>query len=479
MLLSTGIFWDDWSIIGVSQETLKDQFINNGVTIGYYFHLPFWKLGSPWVYHLLTFILYGITYLLVGKILRAKPFNIASEKAWTTVFILDVLPFNESKITAICSFYTVSIFLFVLGFYLFHCRTDLKWKILGAVSILLSFLTPSISFYYIIVLLVTAAIEYCNSSFTIWIKRTVIHGFKKYGLYGLIAILSFVAYKSTFKPNEVSQAGYNQISNNQILRMPIEMVKVTYINGIEFYQQIGKLAKNHWLLVIILGMCTTALMYSKRNQSKDKQSLWIFLAGLVLWFMAMVPYIAVGKLPTFYEHLARHHLLTPIGFSLMVVGGLYVLKGWYFRLGFNALIVFFASITFTQYLNYQAEDLKMKWLGNELSEKSTIAKENTFIIDDRAEHYKSNENPNRYYSWAGLLHQFTGKQDKFMGTEEELEYTNNYPEKYCLAEFNMKDYVPEMEADAHIVIFDQPLDDWKIFKSYFSETEIKLIYNIK
>ena len=102
LLLSTGIFWDDWSIINVSEETLKDQFINNGVLLGYYFHYPFWLLKSPWLYHAMTFVMYGVAYVFIGKILQSNIFNWKPSNAWAMVYLLDVLPFNESKITAIC-----------------------------------------------------------------------------------------------------------------------------------------------------------------------------------------------------------------------------------------------------------------------------------------------------------------------------------------------------------------------------------------
>ncbi len=466
LLLSTGIFWDDWSIINVSEETLKDQFINNGVLLGYYFHYPFWLLKSPWLYHAMTFIMYGVAYVFIGKILQSNIFNWKPSNAWAMVYLLDVLPFNESKITAICSFYTVCFFLFILGFYLFHCRQEIRFKITGIILLLGGFLTPSIPFYYITVLMAMTIINGYDKDFLTWLKNAFSLGVKKYGIPIFLAGIYFIVYRANTQPNQVSQAGYNEISHDHIGEIPMNMVKTTYINAIEFYQQVPKVLTNK-LGIFVFLLCTIGLLVFKNSINMTKKQTTVVMAtGLFLWLTAMIPYLAIGKLPTFYEHLCRHHLLTPIGFSLVIIGALSLFGPKIQSMVYIVVMAFFGTITFGQYLSYQAEQIKMTWLQTELATMKAIDTSYTMIIKDNANSFKSNENPNRYYSWAGLLHSISGKQNKFMGNKEELEYVNSYPEKYCLSEFNMKDYKPKISPDLELTIEEVPITQFVVLKSW-------------
>jgi hypothetical protein len=91
-----------------------------------------------------------------------------------------------------------------------------------------------------------------------------------------------------------------------------------------------------------------------------------------------------------------------------------------------------------------------------------------------------NENSSGYYSWAGLRHSISGQQDKFKSKKEDLEYTNGYPEKYRLSEFNMKDYKPKISPDLELTIEEVPIKQFVVLKSwiYFgNNTQLSKIGN--
>jgi hypothetical protein len=417
--------------------------------LGYYWHYPFLQwFGGALAYHIFTFVAYFFIYWFAFLSLK-HIFKVREETALLVLLFLDVLPFNESKITAICSFYTMTLFFLSIGFYYLHRRTQ-KWKkVFGALCVLLSFLTPSLSFFYIM-LLVVLFISENQWHFNLkdaW--KNIRLGLYRYGIHGLVAIFSFIAYKIIFVPNQFHQEGYNAIRPNFIMNLPLNMLKVTYINGIEFYQQVKAIPMN-MVLIGLLTMCFFLLL--RRHSLISHRNLKPGLAGLFLWFTAMIPYIAVNKLPTFYEHLSRHQLLLPFGFALVFSSFI----GWIpARVQKTALIIslaFFGTITLNQYRQYEMEDYKNKWLAYKFGATEDILNNQSFIIVDNANDFKSNENPNRFYSWAGLARNVFKTQNRFFGDSTEYEYMIGQTEKFATGEFNAKDYVAEELPDAYLEV---------------------------
>ena len=451
LLLNSGIYWDDWTIIHNTSEGIRQQFVDNGVTIAYYMHWFFVKFfDSSWPYHVLTFLFYFLSYTCIYRLLVSKRVNMHATAAMALLLLLDVLPFNENKITVICFWYTLSHVFFWTGLYLSESGYKDWKKYIGYLFLVLSFVTPSIMFYYLVILAMLVFLDKRDAIFAYWQKRKIgkilseyiLTLIKKYGIHVVVACSFFVFYKMAFKANQANMANYNSFSMEHLLSMPWQMVKVTYINGIEFWHYLISIPGHHMALFTIFAVWMWAVVFLKDDKWElNKIFSPLLVAGIILWCAALFPYLSVGKLPTFYENLTRHHLLTPLGFALMMAAIIFLFKDTRIRrIGLTLMLAYFGSMTMRQYLNFTAEDMRQSAILQELPKVRQAFERRTFIMEDRTKEFRSNEDPNRIYVNSGLMKLAFGDSKRFWGDTIDLNYIatgeRNY---YVRVGYNLKD----------------------------------------
>ena len=147
MLLNNGIFWDDWTIIGMERQGLEQQFGENGMWVMTYVHdvLNDGKYAAL-LYHWLSFVFLFLAYAFFFKIL--KQFGFSANSAFLIAALAMVAPYFETKNTAICMAYGLFLALFATGmFAVFRFLESKKNKrdlFLGALLLLLSFFLNSL-----------------------------------------------------------------------------------------------------------------------------------------------------------------------------------------------------------------------------------------------------------------------------------------------------------------------------------------------
>lgn len=191
------------------------------------------------------------------------------------------------------------------------------------------------------------------------------------------------------------------------------------------------------LLVIVLLPLTYMLIRSVYNHNQSSTDTTFFLTGIILILVGLFAYLAVGKIPGYYDWNSRHELLLPLGFSFVLffgfntAAGLLKLNRTIRMVLLSVVIVFCICACMSNYLAYQKDDYKQLSLMEQFKSSDVMKNYTTFLFVDEVRDLNARDRAYRFYEYTGMMayvfddeKRFGCEQDSFTSVSDYQDYQN-------------------------------------------------------
>lgn len=416
ILILTGTFWDDWLYYYHDINRLWKHFIQSGRPSLVYIPVAFWNLPN-YGYRWMVFLCYMSTSVIIYLLLRKITFFQKGLTKWECLVIsclYTVIPVNDARICMVNLPFTVSLPLFLLGFYFLLIYKNqknkgvLKFRLLSLILFCGSFITNSMLVFYLLPLVYILVCEW--SSYGNFLK--VVQKMLKNVDFILLPFIFWCGKQYLF-PAYGMYSGYNEVSIaklvNAIKLMPKAVYNSIKSTFLEFFSPFFDVS-NVNILFILGGGFIVYLIYQKVYRKKRLKKLFCGVQediialgiGLLAVILGLFPYIVVSQ--SEYIRITgvegRYSLLLPVGMSILIFYGFRMLyKESKIYLGICVILLLFGiGVCNSHYLNYQIDAYYQAALIEKL-------KENHFIKNEKNVLFISNDNlasnSTRFYTLNG------------------------------------------------------------------------------
>ncbi len=376
LLLSVnGVWWDDWTIVTGSTDSITEMFEQNGLPWIGTMHVFLTQFG-PAVYHIVSLILFLLTGLLLWGILGTFSGLAWWERFFVTALFL-VLPFNAARNTMIVLPYTISLFLFFLGWYLL-VRTAQPRRlllVLSAVVFMISFTMNSLLVFYAVPIAHVWWRSYIAENES---SRTFIKARWPF----LVLPFVFFGIKTIWFSPSGAYAGYNSFSWRGVAEatLLLTLTLVPFLVLLSERTRLSSIARRVWLLAF---------------------------CGLVLVALAVFPYMAVGHSPPFPEWQTRDQILIPLGAAILLLAAERMVR-WRFgprAAATFAVVVIAISIALSARIGmaYWVDWRKQQAIVAVLTKDEIVRNGDLIVFQDDTISDNMFGSPYRIYAWNGIL----------------------------------------------------------------------------
>lgn len=444
ILILTGTFWDDWLYYYHDIERLWRHFIQSGRPSLVYIPAIFWNLpnnGYRWVVFLCYMLTSIMIYLLLRKISLFQK-GLTWQESLLISCLYTVIPVNDARICMVDLPFTVSLPLFLLGFYfliIYKEQTDaFIYRFLALILFFASFITNSMLTFYVFPFIYIFIYEWNLCKDFLKLIRRMLRNTD----FVLLPFIFFIG-KSRMFPAYGIYAGYNEVTAVKLVNAVKLLPKAVY-NSIkntflEFFSIFFD-ASLKKILFVVGGGVIVYLIYQKiyrKNKLKElykgvQEDMITLGIGILAVIIGLFPYVVVSQ-SVFISITGvggRYSLLLPIGISIMIFYGFRILfKGSNVHWGICIIMLFLgAGVCNYHYLNYQIDAYYQAGLIEKLKENQCIKGEQNilFISND---HLASDST--RFYTLNGDASVAYGDQTRLI--------MNGYRDLSML-ERNLSDY---------------------------------------
>jgi len=424
MIFNGGLFFDDWVHYNQSLVSRIDTFKESGVFLywpAYLYDFLFDK--SIFFARFLIFIFFLFSSFFLYFILRKIKVIDSGSRIFIVLFFT-LFPLNYARI-ALCNFlYALCYFLFFMGFWILSIYLEKKLLILRILSLFIlffSFSTNSLLVFYIIPILYIFYYESVNSdSFKSFIKRIFV-----YTDFILIPVIFWIINKFFFKPYGM-YANYNKITLQNILMFPKNFI-ISFKNCfLDVIYESFELFSFYPFIIIVFSIVIFIFLknlYLNNNNNK-KVDFCLLCLGIFAFFLGVLPYLFVGKIPDSFKTISRHQLLLPLGQSFILYYGL---KSLFNLLRINnrikvfiysLLIVLFISINFFTYLDFEKDYFKQLSFIKNVKESEIIKNNTTFLFKDNTSDLNAQQRDIGFDEYNGIM-KLVFKDETRLGMNEE------------------------------------------------------------
>lgn len=442
LLAPDAVFWDDWVVLGPDgQGMYNDNGLPwmgwiNGVLV----------LAGPWAFTLVsllaTLAVGLLAWEITGRGLQLRPFERV-----TIAALVMVLPFNSAKVaSAVLDTYTLSLGLFFVGWYLLVRRTDAALTpstVIATLALFCSFTTASLLPFVALPVghllfltierdrgLVPAALRWAGRYWFVlvapiayWLIKTVF--FKPSGLYAKYN--SFVSPGIPRTLNELLLAGAFAVLLAALVVGVVSVVRpraaasrgfailafgvaagATLLVAIGFVVTRGAATPIALGLAVVFAAC--ALLYMVQAIRGGPDTAFVLLAalvGLVALALGALPYLLVGKVPSWVEWDSRHQMLLAVGTAIVIVAALRALAGVggarVARVAGVVIVVAATSAALVLSLTYVADWHKQSQVIRSLAASEEVEAADTVVFVDDAADFNAVDRTYRYYEYNGWL----------------------------------------------------------------------------
>ena len=448
MLLNNGIYWDDWTIYDMNLKGLINQFNGNGLIYMAYIHhfLNNLTTNPVLLYHAITLILEVLGIFVFYNILGF--FHISENiRTWLTL-IFALCPLYTAKIYMITLPYTIGFFLLLYASYsflLYSYNDKIELRLLSLTLFFISYLflissiIISLTFFYLFIISKLRRIEISKNYLKIIFKNTI-HYLDFIALPFIFWIIRLIFFKPT---GTYAKLNYNEINFDKILNFPTGILLVIKKNIIDILPEVYR-AINSPFYNIIFYLFLFILIYAiyrKINISNIPNNKILFI-GISLLISAAIPYILVGKIPSFEGYDSRHQVLLKLSIPFIILSIIDLV----FSVGFKKIALILLVSSFIVYniqnqLQHQKSWFKQTALGLLIHEKSQLQGSVNILIEDDASKYNENSEIVRFYCYTGIFKKAFGNEKHFVIQEAELRnLKNNYNlSSFIRDNYNMKE----------------------------------------
>lgn len=441
LLNFNAIYWDDWTLFNQDSASIMSQFDMNKALIAGYIHIYLFSYENTiLIYRILTFFAFFVSALFLMKILKNLSF-LDNTSIFYIILIYLLSPVNSAKIALINTPYILFLLIFFLAFYLLtrylKKEGSLYYRLIILGLFFFSFLVNSLLVFYAIVLLYLAYTLYDKYTSQTFIQQlfTLFKKFlKKYLDFFLLPIVFFL-YKTIYLVPEGLYANYNKItiSLKSLLKMIYLLVKSFYTSLIEPIWV--SLLTSLWFFPLFL--LAFFLMYRLLSrycipQYKTRDNIILVGLGFGIFFLAVFPYTAVGKLPQLIGMESRHQLLVPLGFALIVYfSTIYIFNNRQdiiTRMLHLLIAIFVIQNLYYGYRNH------LDWfyqvgIEENIKDSKILREHTTFIVNNDLNNYSllSNKRHMGFYEQNGRMKKVFGDDSRLMvENEKEIEKFKKY-----------------------------------------------------
>lgn len=444
LLSPNALFWDDWVVVNNdTTEWAREMGLPwiAPVIIGLL------ALG-PWTFKVIailgTVIVGWTSYEIAGR-----GFGLATGERWMLAALVVTLPLNATRGIVILGTYSWSITLFFIAWFL------LVWKspsaagriryVAAAVLLFASYTTASLLPF---TLLPAAHLAFLSISrdagflsglwrfvrnfwwlalapVLFWIVRTLF--FQPYGLYAdynkvtlgldLVGIAALALLLVTLVT--VALVGYllgcawrNRPPHRATLLVlglitagMAAFVYVTRVSPAPVALVIPFMLGASAIVVVVLGIARITRSLASRN---DAQRVELVLAlGLLAFMLAIVPYLLVGKLPSFENWETRHQVLESLGFATILVAtaraARALVRPAVVTAVAAAIIAISAATSAYVGLALVADSQKQAQLTAALAQEPLVQQASTVVFSDLATQFNYDRRPLGFNEYSGWL----------------------------------------------------------------------------
>lgn len=439
MLLSNGVWWDDFVVWNVTPEKLYAYLGPADANEPFQYAYIHWITDmfplnqQVYVFHLISFLIHGITLICCWFIIK----ELTSDLSFTTMcsLLIAVFGFDTTSMLIICSHYTVANCLFLMGLLmcLMERRTNKQYLLfLTGIAWLLSVLVwRSAALLMPFCLLVLACAHYKDSLKTIagW-KNVIKYLFVHYWPVIVILLIFFPCYILFMRPSG-DHAGYYAPDVKQILTSPftafISAILAIFVAvGGAFkalYENSSLIAACIIILLIAISYVYVRYIIVSENDYKSYGSLsciaFAYLAISMILPLWIYGYLEVLDIS---EYKSRLLSLGALPIAVMIVYFLSFLTGKMRNLFFSIIFVGFAMFTVYSYADYIYAWNKTELIADYLKQNPELEGKNILIIDHA---FTANENESclRFYAYEGMARMAYGQDTK---TKMETVYWESY-----------------------------------------------------
>jgi hypothetical protein len=478
------IYWDDWVLFNVEPEIIIDTFKQAGLPFAWagHLHVGLLKVG-PEIYRILTFILMFLSgyllWLIIGSIAAINQL----ERNLIALFFL-ILPLNAARVALINFPSTLCHFSFFLAWYLLVCRTGFISKGLSLLLFLFSFTVNSLLVFYALPI---AHAVYLSAGFNL--KKTVMWASKSF-LFLMAPFVWFYVKTHYFAPYGLYAESHalklDEALKGLLLGAPLVIIFITWLvkmrqgksnpvdGGLALlfwgavitwlavfpYVAAGRLQSfggwqsfHDWQsrhqLLMPLGAAVAmvgAHSWISRGNTLRFAALALLVFGVVFTWLAVFPYLAVGRLPSFDDWQSRYRLLMPFASAVAIVGAAsWISYGNAVRFALLALAIS-SLVNLYVALEYHVDWIKQREVLQLISRSDEIKAARTILFDDRAAYFNARGRTYRFYEYNGWFKFVYGDQTRW-GMDQgawEGPLTAQLPDQYkqCISKhYNASEYI--------------------------------------
>lgn len=443
-----GIYWDDFTFIDKPFSMYMQNWLECGrPQLGW---LHYTLSSNILLYKFLIFSIHIATSFILFFFLKAFNFFKQSQLLFL-VLLFNILPINQTRDSVVMVQYQLCVFLLFLSCFFFtKSLTGQRKKTYALLSFFLAIpsftIEASASLYFVLVPITIAAHLYSKSELN---ANSLIQGLKKNILF-LVLPVAYILLQLIFLKPYGGCAGNNALSLGNIALIPRGLLSAIYSSL--FKSGVWPILQIRSLLLFIPGLIAAAFAFKLKklwnlNESKNdnfSNSIYFFLIGVVILLAGILPYIMVGKQPSFHDWAGRYQAHAGLGLALIV---LFV----YQKLNLNKnlgkaliLLTIFTYVTgnFAMRLMFYREYVRDREIVRQLKTLKGFGEDKIYKYESELHYARSLKRELRFYELTSLAAESLGKETTMVyESKSELDSLHNvlvedYKHIYSLRDFN-------------------------------------------
>jgi hypothetical protein len=314
LVVNRGLYWDDWTLVGLPPAALVNGFGELGMPWAGYFYAALFSLPLPGLIgHILAFCAYLLSALVLHAVLRRTP-GLSRMDAVVAALTFAVLPVNFARIAVIDLPYGLSLLAFLAATWLLirYLEDGGLWRRVAALVLFVcSFFTASLLLLYVVPMAVGARIAWTSARMPL---RSLV---LRHADFIALPVAYWLLKSALFTPGGVYE-GYNALTVRGLAQVPRLMLSIpTQVLVEPLYRAVTVAG----LIGIAVG-AVAAFWLLRRSRVVERGSFVpapvLALIGIGVLGLGVFAYLAVGRVPTIWDWSSRHQLLVPLGAGLLV-----------------------------------------------------------------------------------------------------------------------------------------------------------------
>ncbi len=444
LVVNRGIYWDDWTSVGMSPASLEQGFREIGaVPWVQYFSLALYAAPMPGlVAHVIVFGAYLLSTLALHGVLRRIP-GLTRMDALVAALTFAVLPVNYARVALVDSAYGLSLLAFLAATLLLvrYLQDGGVARRVAALGLYLcSFFTASLLVLYILPIALAGYIVWKSA------KEPLPTFALRHADFLVLPVVYWVFRGVFFAPSGVYET-YNTLTLRGLERVPGMLMAIPAQVLVE---PLSRAVTVGGLLGVVAGAGVAVWLLRRDRVGEHRGSvpaLALALVGIAALGLGVFPYLAVGKVPTLWDWASRHQLLVPLGAGLLAaaavrgVGGAGRLGP---ALGVTVGLLLGMSIVADArtLIAYQRDWFKQVALIDAVRAMPEVQSARHITVIDNAKGLDAMQRFYRFYEYNALFSVATGNERRLVSDGTNEPAPADIPQFVARPAYHMSEYVP-------------------------------------